>query len=144
VIRAIRPTDKAQWARLFVAYGVFYETAFTQDIVDAVFETLTSDSKEINGVIALQDDTVTGFALYRELYDTFTAGPAWHLDDLYVDPAFRGSGTATDLIEAVSIIARENGGGTVRWITAADNTTAQRVYDRVATRKTWVTYERSS
>ena len=130
MIRAITPADKAQWARLFVAYGIFYEMAFTREIVDAV--------------VAVQDATITGFALYRELYDTFTAGPAWHLDDLYVDPAFRGSGTATDLIEAVSIIARENGGGTVRWITAADNTTAQRVYDRVATRKTWVTYEKEN
>lgn len=144
MIRAITPADKAQWARLFVAYGIFYETAFTQEIVDAVFGKLVGDSKEIDAVVAVQDATITGFALYRELYDTFTAGPAWHLDDLYVDPAFRGSGTATDLIEAVSIIARENGGGTVRWITAADNITAQRVYDRVATRKTWVTYEKES
>jgi len=144
MIRPIEPADKAQWARLFVAYGVFYETAFTQEIVDAVFAKLTSDSPEINGLVAVTDDTITGFALYRSLYDTFTAGPAWHLDDLYVDPAHRGTGTATDLIAAVSIIARENGGGTVRWITAEDNTTAQRVYDRVAKRKTWVTYEMES
>ena len=144
MIRPIEPADKAQWARLFVAYGVFYETAFTQEIVDAVFATLTSDSPEINGLVAVTDDTITGFALYRSLYDTFTAGPAWHLDDLYVDPAHRGTGTATDLIAAVSIIARENGGSTVRWITAEDNTTAQRVYDRVAKRKTWVTYEMES
>ncbi len=29
----------------------------------------------------------------------------------------------------------------VRWITAADNYTAQRAYDRVASRTTWVTYD---
>ena len=144
MIRAIRSGDKAQWARLFVAYGVFYETAFTQEIVDAVFEKLVDDSPDIEGVVAEQGGSIVGFALYRSLYDTFTAGPAWHLDDLYVDPAHRGTGTATDLIAAVSIIARENGGGTVRWITAEDNTTAQRVYDRVAKRKTWVTYEMES
>jgi ribosomal protein S18 acetylase RimI-like enzyme len=144
VIRAIQPSDKAQWARLFVAYGVFYETAFTQEIVDAVFAKLVDDSPEIEGVVATLDDRLVGFALYRRLYDTFTAGPGWHLDDLYVDPSARGQGVATDLIEAVTIIARENGGGTVRWITAADNTTAQSVYDKVAVRKTWVTYEKES
>lgn len=144
MIRAIQPADKAQWARLFVAYGVFYETAFTQEIVDAVFEKLVSESTEIEGIVAVTDDSIMGFALYRRLYDTFTAGPAWHLDDLYVDPAARGQGVATDLIEAVTIIARENGGGTVRWITAADNATAQRVYDKVAVRKTWVTFEKES
>ena len=158
MIRAIQPGDKAQWARLFVAYGVFYETAFTQEIVDAVFSKLVDDSPEmatdsamlatrypeIEGVVATVDDRLVGFALYRRLYDTFTAGPGWHLDDLYVDPAARGAGVATDLIEAVTIIARENGGGTVRWITADDNTTAQSVYNKLATRKTWVTYEKES
>jgi hypothetical protein len=29
----------------------------------------------------------------------------------------------------------------VRWITAADNATAQRLYDRVATKTAWVTYD---
>jgi len=144
MIRAIQSGDKAQWARLFVAYGVFYETAFTQEIVDAVFEKLVDDSPDIEGVVAEQGGSIVGFALYRRLYDTFTAGPGWHLDDLYVDPAARGTGVATDLIEAVTIIARENGGGTVRWITADDNTTAQSVYNKVATRKTWVTYEKES
>ena len=144
MIRAIRPSDKAPWARLFVAYGVFYETAFTQEIVDAVFDKLVGDSTEIEGIVAVNDDVITGFALYRRLYDTFTAGPGWHLDDLFVSPDARGQGIATDLIEAVTIIARENGGGTVRWITADDNTTAQSVYDKVAVRKTWVTFEKES
>ena len=144
MIRAIQPSDKAQWARLFVAYGVFYETAFTQEIVDGVFAKLVGDTTEIQGLVALNDDKVVGFALYRALYDTFTDGPAWHLDDLFVDPAARGTGVATDLIEAVTIVARENGGGTLRWITAADNETAQRVYNKLATRKTWVTYEKES
>ena len=144
MIRAIQPSDKVQWARLFVAYGVFYETAFTQEIVDGVFAKLVGDTTEIQGLVALNDDKVVGFALYRALYDTFTDGPAWHLDDLFVDPAARGTGVATDLIEAVTIVARENGGGTIRWITAADNETAQRVYNKLATRKTWVTYEKES
>jgi len=144
VIRAIQPSDKVQWARLFVAYGVFYETAFTQEIVDGVFAKLVGDTTEIQGLVALNDDKVVGFALYRALYDTFTDGPAWHLDDLFVDPAARGTGVANDLIEAVTIVARENGGGTIRWITAADNETAQRVYNKLATRKTWVTYEKES
>jgi len=144
VIRAIQASDKAQWARLFVAYGIFYETAFTQEIVDGVFEKLVGESTEIQGVVALRDDSIVGFALYRPLYDTFTNGPAWHLDDLYVDPSARGTGVATDLIEAVAIIARENGGGTIRWITADDNVTAQSVYNKLATRKTWVTYEKES
>ena len=144
MIRPIAAADKAQWTPLFVAYGVFYETAFTPDIVDAVFAKLVSDSLELEGLVAETDGALTGFVLYRRLYDSFTAGPGWHLDDLYVHPSARGTGTATALIEAVTAHASAQGGGTVRWITAHDNLTAQSVYDKIAERKTWVTYEKDS
>lgn len=144
VIRGIRPADKVQWARLFVAYGVFYETAFTQEIVDAVFAKLTDDTTDVQAIIAERDDAMIGFAHFRRQYDTFTAGPGWYLDDLYVTPEARGAGAASALIDALREVAAGNGGGTVRWITAEDNTTAQRVYDRVAQRTTWVTYEMES
>lgn len=159
MIRPIAVGDKAPWARLFVAYGIFYETAFTQEIVDAVFARLVDGSGDIQALVAesntaksngaesggpVSNDTIAGFAIFRTHFDTFTAAGGWHLDDLYVDPAHRGHGIATDLIEAVAIIARESGGGTLRWITAADNHAAQRVYDKVARRTTWVTYEKET
>ncbi|TBN57066.1 GNAT family N-acetyltransferase [Glaciihabitans arcticus] len=142
-VRAIRPGDKVHWARLFVAYGVFYKTAFTQEIVDNVFERLIGHSGEIDALVVTDsDDRPIGFAHFRLQYDTFTGGPGWFLDDLYVDPAARGAGAATALIETLSELATASGGGTLRWITAADNAAAQRVYDRVATRTSWVTYEK--
>ena len=144
VIRGIRPTDKVQWARLFVAYGVFYETAFTQHIVDAVFEKLTDATTEVQAIVAERGGVVIGFAHFRRQYDTFTAGPGWYLDDLFVSPEARGAGAATALIDALRELAAGNGGGTLRWITAEDNATAQRVYDRVAKRTSWVTYEMES
>ena len=65
------------------------------------------------------------------------------MDDLYVDPDSRGAGHATALIGAITARAQASGpAGTLRWITAEDNTRAQRVYDRLATKTTWVTYEK--
>jgi ribosomal protein S18 acetylase RimI-like enzyme len=92
----------------------------------------------------VSEGTVVGFAHYRNLPDTFTAAHAWFLDDLYVAPEYRGGGAATALIEAVAERAASDGGGTLRWITASDNATAQRVYDKVATRTSWVTFERET
>jgi ribosomal protein S18 acetylase RimI-like enzyme len=89
-------------------------------------------------------EEVIGFAHYRSLPDTFTAANEWFLDDLYVRPESRGAGAATALIDAVAERAASDGGGKLRWITAADNTTAQSVYDKVATRTTWVTYEKAT
>jgi hypothetical protein len=61
---------------------------------------------------------------------------------LYVEPDARGEGAGTALIEAINQVGRAAGGGTIRWITAADNLTAQRVYNRIAAKTTWVTYEK--
>ena len=53
----------------------------------------------------------------------------------------RGGGVAASLVEAVVGEAKRNGWGVVRWITAEDNARARALYDRIATRTQWVTYE---
>lgn len=143
-VRGIRPADEARWRELFLAYGVFYETAFDERVLAGVWAWLAADDGPVRAFVAEHDGAVIGFAHLRRLVDTFTAGPAWHLDDLYVDTAHRGTGAATALIDAVAEHAAAHGGGTLRWITADDNLTAQRVYDRVATRTRWVTYEKET
>ena len=143
VVRAAEPSDRDAWARLFVDYGVFYETAFDEAVLAGVWRWITDASHEVSAVVAVDDaGDLVGFAHYRRQADTFTAGTGWTLDDLYVSPEARGSGAATALIDAVTVAATEGGGATLRWITAADNVRAQRVYDRVATRAGWVTYEK--
>jgi ribosomal protein S18 acetylase RimI-like enzyme len=142
-VRAAAPTDRDAWARLFVDYGVFYETAFDETVLSGVWTWIMDASHQVGAVVAVDDaGDLVGFAHFRRQADMFTAGTGWTLDDLYVSPEARGSGAATALIDAVADAATAGGGGTLRWITAADNTRAQRVYDRVATRAGWVTYER--
>ena len=137
MIRAISLEDRDAWARLFVDYGVFYETSFSDEVVESTWRRLLDPIEPIDALVAEVDGSVVGFAHYRSHPDTFSTGRDWFLDDLYVDPAARGAGTATALIEHLTSIAD----GTLRWITAESNTTAQRVYDKLATRTTWVTYE---
>ena len=142
-VRPVVASDRDAWARLFVAYGVFYETTFSDEIVDGVWTWLMDAGHSTNALVAVstESDAVVGFAIYRPVADTFTAASGWFLDDLYVDPSARGTGAATALIDAIRVIAHEAGGGTLRWITAADNVRAQSVYDKVAVRQSWVTYE---
>jgi ribosomal protein S18 acetylase RimI-like enzyme len=143
-IRPLAPGDHDDWQRLFSAYGVFYETEFPQPVLDGVWAWLVGADHEISALVAEADGGLVGFAHLRRLHDTFTAGPAWFLDDLYVEPERRGAGVARALIEACEAAAHAAGGGTLRWITASDNTVAQGLYDRVATRTTWVTYEKET
>ncbi len=137
-VREVALGDHAEWARLFVDYGVFYHEAFGPEVVNGVWAWLMDPGHQVKALVAELDGRIVGFPDYRRTWDTFTAGPSWFLDDLYTVPDARGHGAATALIAAVGEIAQ---GGDVRWITAADNTAAQRVYDRVASRTSWVTYE---
>ena len=143
-VRDIHEEDQDAWRRLFTEYGVFYETDFSDAVLDGVWHWLMNAESPLCAVVAVQDGEVIGFAHYRALPDTFTAANEWYLDDLYVQPGSRGAGAASALIEAVAERAASDGGGKLRWITAADNTTAQSVYDKLATRTTWVTYEKAT
>lgn len=144
MIRSIAPGDHDAWQRLFRDYGVFYETDFTPDVIDKVWTLLHEVGSGTDALVAEAEGNVVGFAHYRSHPDTFTGGRDWFLDDLYVDPDARGAGHAAAIIEHITELARATGtAGTLRWITAADNARAQRLYDRIATKTTWVTYEKS-
>lgn len=143
-VRDIHEGDRDAWHALFADYGVFYKTDFSEAVLNGVWSWLMDAEADVCAVVAVDRAEVIGFAHYRQLPDTFTAATEWYLDDLYVRPKSRGSGAATALIEAVSERAASDGGGTLRWITAADNAPAQRVYDRIATRTSWVTYEKQT
>jgi ribosomal protein S18 acetylase RimI-like enzyme len=141
-IRPVTADDHEAWRELFRAYGIFYETTFSDEVFDGVWAWLMDPGHEVHAIVAERDGELVGFAHIRRLWDTFTAGPGWFLDDLYVAPEHRGSGVARALIERGYADAEAAGGGTFRWITAADNETAQLLYDRIATRADWVVYEK--
>jgi len=58
------------------------------------------------------------------------------------DRDHRGAGVGRALLNAISEIGRLDGCSIVRWITAADNLPAQRLYDSIATKTSWLTYDR--
>ncbi|HTL40179.1 MAG TPA: GNAT family N-acetyltransferase [Pseudolysinimonas sp.] len=141
-IRPVTAADHEAWRELFRAYGVFYETTFSDQVLDGVWGWLMDPAHEVHAIVAEREGELVGFAHIRRLWDTFTAGPGWFLDDLYVAPEHRGTGVARALIERGYADAEAAGGGTFRWITAAGNETAQLLYDRIATRADWVVYEK--
>ncbi len=140
-VRPIEASDHDEWFALFTAYGVFYEAEFTEVQIETVWGWLMDKKHPHNAWVAEVDGELVGFAHLRQHSDTFTGGKAWYLDDLFTAPAARGLGVATKLISALRAYADAHGGGTISWITADDNATAQRVYDKIANRTRWVTYE---
>ncbi|MCU0313590.1 MAG: GNAT family N-acetyltransferase, partial [Solirubrobacteraceae bacterium] len=75
-------------------------------------------------------------------WQTLDAGRIGVMNDLFVHPDARGTGTADALISACAQRAKEHGARVLAWETALDNARAQKVYDRVGARPSrWLTYE---
>ena len=65
-------------------------------------------------LIAEDDSETVGFALYFPIYSTWR-GPSVHLEDLFVQPAYRGRGIGRALLERVAAIAVERGCTRMQW-----------------------------
>lgn len=140
-IRPVAKSDRAAWDTLYAGYAKFYKIDQTPEMRDRVFGWLMDSAHEVNGLVAALDGTLVGLTHYRPFSSPLRAITNCFLDDLFVDPNARGSGAADALIKGVGAIASENGWGVVRWITAEDNYRGRGVYDKIATRTMWVTYD---
>jgi GNAT superfamily N-acetyltransferase len=141
-VRELRADDRDDWQRLYAGYGEFYENPLSDEKAERVFAGLLDESYESFGLVAVDAaDRPIGLAHYREFARPLAGGRGLYLDDLFTSPDARGSGAASALLDSLKQMARDRGLGVVRWITAADNLAAQRVYDRVATKTAWVTYD---
>ena len=141
VVRPIEPADHHVWASLFAGYRKFYELDEDPGVVDLVWGWIQDEQHEVNALVALVDDEVVGFAHHRLYARPSEGGSGLFLDDLFTASHVRGRGVGRALINRLAELAREHGAAKVRWITAADNATAQRLYDDMAERTEWVTYD---
>src|SRR3954452_8521854 len=77
--------------------------------------TLFGDSRFAEVIIAEEDGTPAGFALFFHNYSTFLAQPGIYLEDLFVKPQFRGKGVGRTLLASLAALARERNCGRVEW-----------------------------
>ena len=141
-VRPAIPSDHDAWDRLYAGYAEFYEVAQTSADRTTVWGWILDADNGVNALILLGDDgQPVGFAHYRPFARPLAASVGCYLDDLYIDPVHRGGGGVHALLNGVKAIAHQNGWGVVRWITADDNYRARSVYDRVAKRTGWITYD---
>ncbi len=66
-------------------------------------------------LLAFEEDTPVGFALFFQSYSTFLARPGIHLEDLFVEPAFRGRGYGKALLQALARYTTEKNFGRLEW-----------------------------
>lgn len=76
-----------------------------------------------------------GFALYFFNYSTFLARPGLYLEDLFVEPDFRGTGIGKALLLALAKLANERGCGRMEWSVLDWNELAIAFYESLGARR---------
>lgn len=142
-IRPIKPSDEAEWRRLWRAYLDFYETSVEEEVYQTTFKRLLSvDHPDQNGFLAVEGETPVGLVHYIYHAHNWRIEPVCYLQDLYADPSVRGQGVGRKLIEAVYEQADSDGRPSVYWMTQDFNATARRLYDRIAHVTPFIKYAR--
>jgi ribosomal protein S18 acetylase RimI-like enzyme len=141
-VRELEQRDRAVWQQLYSGYGDFYQTPLSQEKADRVWAWLMDPHYEAFGLVAVdENDAPIAIAHFRQFARLLADGIGIYLDDLFTAANARGTGAGTALIGRLEEIARERGADVVRWITANDNFVGQKLYDRLASRTMWVTYD---
>ena len=129
IVRRAKKKDLEQLSILFDKYRIFYKKK--GDMVTAKqFLKKRMKRKESVIFVAEERDELIGFTQLFPIFSSTNMMRTWLLNDLYVNEKSRGTGAATALLNA----AKEFGKGTnSKWLllqTAADNFTAQKVYEK--------------
>ncbi|WP_433604968.1 N-acetyltransferase family protein [Prescottella agglutinans] len=140
-IRTLDPADESRWRVLFREYRKFYKLPESEDIVSRAWGWFMDPRHECKALVAEVDGEILGFAHHRRFSSPYTGTTGLFLDDLFTDPAARGRGVGRALIGRLTEMATAEGRAVVQWVTADDNHQAQALYNTLATRTNWVTYE---
>jgi GNAT superfamily N-acetyltransferase len=142
-VAVVADDDLPELLGLVRAYLDFYEVTPSDDEMLALSRALIADP-EREGVQFLARDgagRAVGFASLFWTWTTTRGGRLGVMNDLFVDPAARGTGLADALIAACARRCRERGVRWLEWQTAPDNHRAQAVYERVGARRSqWLDY----
>jgi GNAT superfamily N-acetyltransferase len=115
----IRPATPADVALILRLVRELAEFEREPDAVEATEEMLAAalfgERPAAEAVIAEIEGTPVGFALFFQNFSTWTGRPGLYLEDLYVTPAARGSGTGTALLRHLAGIALDRGCGRFEW-----------------------------
>lgn len=121
--------DIAAIAPLFDAYRVFYKK---ETDLAAATKFLTDRVQKDESVVYLAelDGETVGFCQLYPIFSSANLKRTWLLNDLFVAEYARGKGVATSLLQTAKAFGIDTNAKWLLLQTAADNTTAQSVYEK--------------
>jgi GNAT superfamily N-acetyltransferase len=85
-------------------------------------------------IIGYAGDEPAGFALYFQTFSTFLGAPGMYLEDIFVEPRWRGQGLGRALLARLAQLAIERRYGRVEWSVLDWNAPAIGFYQKLGAR----------
>jgi GNAT superfamily N-acetyltransferase len=147
IIRFAARSDFSQWLPLWQGYNKFYgrsgETALPDEITQTIWARFFDAYEPVHAMVAESEGKLIGLVHYLFHRSTISIAPTCYLQDLFTDPSMRVKGIGRVLIDAVYKQARLAGVARVYWQTHESNSTAMKLYDKVAERSGFVVYRKN-
>lgn len=98
--------------------------------------------KKVEAIFAIEDGVEVGFALYYYTFSTFAGKAGIYLEDLFVQPEYRGKGYGRSLLAALAEIAIHKGCFRIDWMCLTWNTPSQNFYRSLGAKPVddWITF----
>lgn len=134
-LRAAQREDVPVILRFIRGLAEYERLAHECEATEAALEsTLFGDRPAAEVVLAFVGSDAAGFALFFHNYSTFLAQPGLYLEDLFVDPGFRGRGVGRALLAHLAAIAEARGCGRFEWSVLDWNVDAIAFYEKLGAR----------
>jgi len=133
-IRAATPADSTTLFQLISALAEYEKLthlveATPQKLEQALFGAKAHAEAVLVEVQTPEGARPVGFALFFHNFSTFLAKPGLYLEDLFVDPAWRGHGLGKALLKYLAALAVERGCGRFEWSVLDWNTPSIEFYE---------------
>lgn len=116
MIRSATPVDIPAIAQLIQALADYERLAHEVSLDEnRLREHLFGPRPFAEVLLAQEAREVVGFALFFHNYSTFLGKPGIYLEDLFVQPEYRGKGYGKELLVALARLAVERGCGRLEW-----------------------------
>jgi GNAT superfamily N-acetyltransferase len=140
VVRPARSGDEADILGLIRALAAYErEPDAVVTTVEDLRAHLFADLPRVFAHVAEQDGRIVGIAIWFLNFSTWTGRHGIYLEDLFVDPAARGSGIALGLMQALAAEAEARDCARLEWAVLDWNELAKGFYRRLGARhnETW-------
>jgi len=141
MIRYLEQKDKENWEKLYYGYADFYKVAMNKEILETLWSWIQDENHIVNGICYELGDRIVGIAHYRTMPRPIKGQYIGFLDDLFVEPEFRGQQIAQKLINYLKSLSKANNWDGIRWITHSSNENAKKLYDKIANNTGFELYE---